>query len=98
MMIARKCLAADVNIKSFKVEDENIKYIGKKEFPRGQLSTKRCNQATALGKKLAYKGIDCDNFTRNYRHLAVLYSISSGVKSTQKLYSSKSFVTDKKTT
>ena len=35
MMIARKCLAADVNIKSFKVGDEDIKYIGKKEFPSG---------------------------------------------------------------
>ena len=39
MMITRKCLAADVNIKSFKVGDEDIKYIGKKEFPSGQLPT-----------------------------------------------------------
>ena len=38
-MITRKCLAADINIKSFKVED--IKYIGKKEFPSGQLPTKK---------------------------------------------------------
>ena len=35
MMIARKCLAAGVNIKSLKVGDEDIKYIGKKEFPSG---------------------------------------------------------------
>ena len=41
MMIRRKCLAADINIKSFKVGDEDIKYIGKKEFPSGQLPTKK---------------------------------------------------------
>ena len=40
MMIRRKCLAADINIKSSKVGDEDIKYIGKKEFPSGQLPTK----------------------------------------------------------
>ena len=41
VMITRKCLAADVNIKSFKGGDEDIKYIGKKEFPSGQLPTKK---------------------------------------------------------
>ena len=40
-MITRKCLAADVNIKSFKGGDEDIKCIGKKEFPKGQLPTKK---------------------------------------------------------
>ena len=41
MIITRKCLAADVNIKSFKVGDEDIKCTGKKEFPSGQLPTKQ---------------------------------------------------------
>ena len=44
-------MAADVNIKSFKVGDEDIIYIGKKEFPIGQLSTKKDEVEQLLWEK-----------------------------------------------
>ena len=39
-MITRKDLAASVNTKSFKIGDEEITFIGKKDFPGGKLPTK----------------------------------------------------------
>ena len=40
-MITRKGLAASVNTKSFKIGDEEITFIGKKDFPGGKLPTKK---------------------------------------------------------